>query len=256
MIINHTYRFIFVHVPKAAGTSITEALSPLTRYGDLEIGGTAFGEKVQSAYRSRFGLSKHASAARIMEVVGRQTWSAYKTFAVVRDPFARALSTYRFLRRWRGPDRRFHQTMREFASFDAFVRSGLWWKTHGPDGIFQPQVHWLHAAGGEGPPLPRFVGRVEALDEQFPHLLRWLGIPEEVARGLRLNRLNAAPEDAPRGWPADVARLVAARYRPDFDTLGYMIDPRVLGDTPSSSAIAATGEAPLPTIDPLEEGLR
>ena len=45
-IINQSKKFIFVHVPKAAGTSVTSAFSKYTSYQDLEIGGAKFGESI------------------------------------------------------------------------------------------------------------------------------------------------------------------------------------------------------------------
>ena len=59
-IINNSYKFIFGHIPKAAGTTITNQLSAYTNYCDLEIGGTCFGEKIQPAYKKRFNISKHS----------------------------------------------------------------------------------------------------------------------------------------------------------------------------------------------------
>lgn len=40
MIVNHTHKFIFVHVPKSAGTSVTQMFSEYSSYRDLEVGGT------------------------------------------------------------------------------------------------------------------------------------------------------------------------------------------------------------------------
>ena len=49
MIISHTHRAIFVHIPKTAGTSITALIEPALRWNDLVLGGTTFGERIQAA---------------------------------------------------------------------------------------------------------------------------------------------------------------------------------------------------------------
>ena len=70
MIVNHSHKFIFVHVPKAAGTSVSELFSKFSAYSDLEVGGTELGEALQNAYKCRFGLTKHSTAEEIRAVVG------------------------------------------------------------------------------------------------------------------------------------------------------------------------------------------
>src|SRR5215469_2544795 len=58
MIISHSRRFIFVHIHKAGGTSVEQALDPHLAWNDLILGGSQFGEKIQGAYQKRFGLNK------------------------------------------------------------------------------------------------------------------------------------------------------------------------------------------------------
>ncbi len=99
-LINHTYRFVFVHVPKNAGTSVTRYLSQLSTYRDLEIGATRLGEEMAPAYRERFGLHKHSTLAEIRDVMGPEIMSGYRTIAVVRDPEDRVRSVFRFLSTW------------------------------------------------------------------------------------------------------------------------------------------------------------
>lgn len=36
-LINFSHRFIYVHIPKTGGSSVTRMLSPYTQLGDLEI---------------------------------------------------------------------------------------------------------------------------------------------------------------------------------------------------------------------------
>lgn len=76
MIIDHTHNFIFVHVPKTAGTSITEALLPL--------GGT-----YETAHRPARGIHEGHP----------EEWENYFTFGVIRNPYARAVSWWRFLKK-------------------------------------------------------------------------------------------------------------------------------------------------------------
>ena len=67
MIISNSHKFIFVHVMKTAGTSVSAALDPWLRWNDIAIGGTRFGEQIQPARaepRVSDILAAHRSGAR------------------------------------------------------------------------------------------------------------------------------------------------------------------------------------------------
>jgi hypothetical protein len=121
VIVNHTHKFIFVHVPKSAGTSVTELFSQYSSYRDLEVGGTQLGEVLQNEFKKRYGLTKHATAGEIRAIVGAELWDAYYSFGIVRNPYARAQSTFHFMKRWRGNkemDRlKFIENMPDFRTF-------------------------------------------------------------------------------------------------------------------------------------------
>jgi hypothetical protein len=99
-LINHAHGFVFVHVPKNAGTSVAQYLSALSTYRDLEIGATALGEAAAPHIRQRFGLHKHSTLAEIRDVLGADTLSDFHTMAIVRDPEDRVRSVFEFLRAW------------------------------------------------------------------------------------------------------------------------------------------------------------
>ncbi|MCX7933452.1 MAG: sulfotransferase family protein, partial [Rhodovarius sp.] len=101
-IINHSRRFIFVHVPKCAGTTVAEHFSRFSTYRDLEIGATALGEAVAAHYQERFGLAKHSTLEEIARVVGEEEIQSFLTFGFVRNPYDRVVSIFTFLRSWTG----------------------------------------------------------------------------------------------------------------------------------------------------------
>jgi hypothetical protein len=169
MIINHTYKFIFVHVPKNAGTSVTQALSTLSSWRDQEIGGTQLGEALSAQYMKRFGMRKHSPASQIKSVVGEEIWDTYFKFGFVRDPFARLNSVWGFLNKWRDWPR--SEIMDEFGSIDKFIASDFF-KSGGPDQILKPQTHFLNL------PL-NYLGSCDTTNRDFKTILDAIGVPAD-----------------------------------------------------------------------------
>lgn len=225
-IINNSFNFVFVHVPKAAGTSVTSVLSKYTNYCDLEIGGSSFGEQIQSIYRKRFGIGKHSTAREIRNVVGAVSWSRFFTFSFVRNPFSRCVSTYHFLRRWESPDVEFNERMRAFNSFEEYVKSGIWEQTNGPDDIFRAQVHWLRSGADPQRLLVDFIGRVESIQTDMIRVLDAIGLRKEIALLDSMPVLNRSEEKAQPGMlPQGVVERIVSRYEMDFDAFGYSKEP-------------------------------
>jgi hypothetical protein len=216
-IINNSKKFIFVHVPKAAGTSITNELSAYTEYCDLEIGGTAFGEQLQPLYKRRFNLYKHISADEIKSIVGQHVWNEYFTFSIVRNPYTRLRSIFSFLKEWEGTPEDFKTSLSGFSGFNEFVESETWKTRLGPDRIFQPQGTWLQS---EGLISVDYVGRLESIDEDFNKIIERIAPNSREGRS-PINRLNRSSEASGRTLSADAINLINEYYHQDFADFGY-----------------------------------
>lgn len=94
MIISHRHRFIFIHLHKCAGTSVTRGLLPVLGDGDLAFGCTPELEDRSQASRANGGLHKHSRASEIRARVGEDVWRRYLKFTVVRNPWDLVLSKY------------------------------------------------------------------------------------------------------------------------------------------------------------------
>jgi len=247
VIVNHSHKFIFVHVPKAAGTSVSELFSKFSAYSDLEVGGTELGEALQNAYKRRFGLTKHSTAEEIRAVVGVQAWKGYYSFAFVRDPYARAQSTFHFMKRWHGNKEMkqlsfmdAHPDFRSFVMSDTFLKQ----KAHR---LLWPQTKWLLDA--DGTVVIDYIGRLETLDDDIHKVL-------STAPGLVA--VGAAPESAPAknksastdaalyellSTDPEVEKRIYEAYKSDFDMFGY---PRFdKATTPAPSAERTPDVAPV-----------
>ncbi len=215
MMLNHQHRFVFVHVPKAAGTTVTRALSPLTTFRDIEIGGTRYGEAIQDRFAARFDLRKHSTAAAIRAKCPGHIWRRFFVFAFVRNPYARAYSIYRFLQRWKeGP----HNVSVLNQSFEEFLQSRA--LDDGEIEIAKPQAHWLHEDGAPVPGVD-FIGRVETLSQDFGFVLSVIHRRPTEWKGTRHDNASTATEEWHDHMSDGVRARIETLYKADFEAFDY-----------------------------------
>ena len=215
MILNHEHRFLFIHVPKAAGTTITRALSPLTTFRDLEIGGTKYGEAMQDLFAARFDLRKHSTAAAIRAKCPGHVWRRFFVFAFVRNPYARAYSVFRFLQRWQdGP----HHAQVRNMDFTGFLASDA--LQAGNIEIAKPQTYWL-CKGTDLHPGIDFIGRVENFAEDFGFVQSVIHRKPSVWQGTRHDNASAAEGEWKDAMNMDCRARIETLYGSDFDLFEY-----------------------------------
>ena len=104
MIASHRHRFVFVKTRKTAGTSLEIALSRhcgpddiVTRISpaDEELRTAAGGVGPQNDDTEPSSYA-HMGARRVIDVIGREVWDHYFTFAVERNPFDVVASSWRY----------------------------------------------------------------------------------------------------------------------------------------------------------------
>jgi hypothetical protein len=238
MIISPSRKFIFCHLHKTAGESITEALEPHLAWNDLVLGTTPLGVKINDPYLKRFGLDKHSAADRVRSVVGDDIWNSYYKFTFVRHPFHRVRSLYHYLEknyerqgrggirarlaRWRKDRTRAPwswpamQAYVEAASFSEFIRHTRFLSERAA----RSQVLLLkrHDTGEID---FNFVGRFENLENDFNAIAERIGLPQ--AKLVRRNESNSSTELRQRFSEIDRSYL-ADLYREDLDRFDYRVD--------------------------------
>lgn len=208
---------------------MTTLLQQYTNYCDLEIGGTNFGEEIQPAYLKRFGISKHSSASAIYSIVGNNVWSEYFTFAFVRNPYLRCLSTFNFLRKWDGFNIKFSEKMKNFKNFEEYVLSDIWSESNGPDEIFRPQKYWL-VSNATNEIMMDYIGRVELIDEHATFVIESIGnLKGNGGVNLNIPKLNVSANFSLSEFKNDsVVEKIAKKYKKDFELFGYSFDPGLI----------------------------
>jgi len=101
MIISRGRRYIFVHAPKTGGTSLALALEARAMADDILIGDTPKARRRRGRLHglpARGRLWKHATLADIEGAVAPDDPARDLVVTLVRDPWARAVSYYHWLR--------------------------------------------------------------------------------------------------------------------------------------------------------------
>jgi len=216
MIINHKYKFIFIHVPKCGGTSIKRALYPYCDKWDQFLGGHP--DKPDQIDN----VHKHSTAMEVKAYATPERWEEYFTFSFVRNPLARMLSLYNW---WQKVPGHFEPEKKEVVSklsFKEFVFS---------DYNGHSQVHFLASKAEKDTfvsPQNRieldFLGRQETLRKDFAYFCGLNKIPN-----LELGIHNASshkherrnPDFVRDAYDDESTREVKRRFAEDFDAFDY-----------------------------------
>jgi len=95
MLLSRQYRFVFIHPPKTAGTSLKQALAP---YADLYPLDLVEGTEIEDYVKKTFVLPNHFTLAQAERTL-KLDMSGYLRIASVRNPWTRYASLYQFFRR-------------------------------------------------------------------------------------------------------------------------------------------------------------
>lgn len=244
MIVCTSRKFIFVHINKTAGTSITEAFAPILQWTDIVLGVTPIGRVLDQPFQDRFNLCKHSTAREIRAVVGADIWSEFTTFAVVRDPVDRAVSLYHYLKRIEtagSPARRLRRrllrrppvwsgliALRESKTFSDFIRHPML----GSEPGFIPQHAFLSGENDEI--IVDRLLRFEAIAEAFEALCRDLGLGR-----LRIGHENRSREDRNRlSIPDSDVDFLRDYFAKDYALLASLSNQQKADDLQASSGYA------------------
>ena len=184
------YKCIFIHIPKAAGTSVTNALfGPVSRhvpYFEYERGNP-------------------------------RKFAEYFKFTFVRNPWDRLLSAYIFLKKGglNEMDRAWaDENLGRFETFEQFVlewvtEENIWSWVH-----FKPQHHFI--CDKQGRCMMDFVGRMETLAADFGVVRAKLGIEAQLSVLNRTRNEGYASHYTPQ-----TREIVAQVYKKDIEMFNY-----------------------------------
>jgi Sulfotransferase family len=194
--------YVFIHIPKCAGTSIHRALTSLHAADGLPI------EKPR--------YHKHSKAFQVRKVLSRREWNNTFKFSFVRNPWDLMVSSYHW---WITHAYEFTSLAADIArikamgNFSAFIRSkyGLEMinEHYGKD-----ELDWV---SHKGRIIVDFIGRYEHLAEDWAKVCEALGVAK-----IELGRENRVARENYRAfYDEETNRLVTDRFARTIELFGY-----------------------------------
>ncbi len=193
--------YVFIHIPKCAGTSVHRALAALHGQRSVPIDARRY--------------HKHSKASEVRHILG-PVWDKAFKFSFVRNPWDLMVSSYHWWLTHAGefPSLMPHVSrIREMKSFGVFVNSeyGQRMINEQPG---QDLLDWI--SDGDNVIID-FVGQYENLDSDWEHICKALDVAP-----IALTRENQVPRADYRSFYNEASRrLVADRFAKSIELFGY-----------------------------------
>lgn len=204
MIISRKKEFAFIHVPKTAGTSITEALSP---YDDRSIIETLLNFKPLNAFPFFYSLNplpQHIRANKLRDYLSQPIFQKLYTFAFVRNPWDWQVSLFHYLR-----ESIFHPKYSTVCNMD--FQQFLQWRIQSYK-ITQNEF----ITNRQGNIIVDFVGRFEHLEQDFRRICRKIGVPFNLPHKNKSRHRNYR-----KYYTEKTKNLVVRYFKQDIELFDY-----------------------------------
>jgi hypothetical protein len=219
--ISHTYKCIFIHIPKCAGSSIERAIGHADNAPNipdhrsirmLEQPAITWpylfsrDNLYQLALRVRHAASPNPNPINKLRL-SKEQYASYFKFTFVRNPWTRAFSWYGACMRDTGLRRR--HRLEISPSFKEFIRR------YAGKGALRTQLSWLRDCHGKMP--LDFIGRFENLDRDFGTICNRLRIPPTTLPHAR----KGSGDDYRQSYDEESRRIIADVYSEEIELFEY-----------------------------------
>ena len=196
MPICHKHRYIFVHIPKSAGTSTTYTLGH-----KLGFSGT-----IPKAVKTKYGLSadwwQHVPFSELKQFISDIAFDEYFKFAFVRNPYDKVVSAYSH---WKQIGRiKDYDTLAEWVSSKEFSESEF----------MRPQLDFITNNNGEL--MVDFVGRFENLQKDWEYIANRLGVNARLANIQKSRHRHYSVY-----YTEEAKQIVSEKYEKDLKAFNY-----------------------------------
>ena len=207
MLMSRKYGFLFIHIYKNAGTSITSSLRPFTGQGKLKSVTNHILKKVKlpTPFFDPQPFPPHITAPELIDALGIDLFNSLFSFAFVRNPWDWQVSLYKFM--LKEPTHFQHDLVKKLGNFDEYIK----WRC---ENEVRFQKDFIYSENNEL--LVDFVGKFENIDADFREICSRIGISASLPK---LNVSNTKPYQE---YYSDNSReLVRRTFEPDITLFEY-----------------------------------
>jgi hypothetical protein len=212
MLVSSQQKFLFVHIPKSAGTSVTAAL---IEFSDQP-------EKIWiNRLLAKIGINvnwfgpfhwvrgrKHSTARQMKIMYSDSVFNDYYKFAFVRNPWALLVSYYHYIK----SNQQHHRSekVKNIDSFESYIHYEI-----KRNKINQSRF----VTDTFGNDLVDFIGRFESLEKDLGVIFEQLGVEAEIS-----HKNSSTHTDYRDYYTPETAKLVAFHWAEDILRFGYTFD--------------------------------
>lgn len=224
--ISHEHECIFIHIPKCAGTSIERALGHLDNHTGRDgqdhrgirmieqpfIRPDVFRSKENincALRRIRYRYSPAKNSNNKLTVTAKQ-YNSYCKFTIIRNPWSRAFSWYKNVKR--DPIHMRNYGVSKNMSFKDFLRA------HAGKGLLRPQTYWLRSY--DGTINLDYIGRFETLAESFREICGSI----QASRIELPHNIKGSGEDYLEYFDDESVDIIAKTYQEEISLFDYSYD--------------------------------
>ncbi len=206
MLISDSHQFIFVHIRKAAGSSIRDTLEPLSIVKPTDTWSKIKSRflKTEKDYK-KYAFRQHDDINSAKRVMPPELFESYFKFAFVRNPWDRLVSEYEFIRR--RPNHGRHSKVMKMGFEKYIVYQSKRFDAH--------QINML--ADKNGNLLMDFIGKFENLHDDWNRITDKLGIENKELT----HRKKAGIKDYNSYYTDESRALVSELWKRDIESFGY-----------------------------------
>jgi len=226
MLISSTHRFIFIHIPKTAGTSVTKALAPNCLNTPFSAGSALMrGLPVQQSPETAW-FQMHDTASFVRKKLSPPVFDSFLRFAVVRNPFDHAISHFEFIKTYRY--KRLAQkvqamSFRDYLNWRLAAPQSRWMSRTGLFARLPDQSHYVTAT--DGTLLVNRVLKFDTLNRDLNTLTADLGINTPTLGHARKSKRQGRGQPLAALYEPDTIDLVTRLYDRDFALFDYARTP-------------------------------
>ncbi len=229
--INHKYKFIFLHIPKCAGSSVGQTLMDIcvNDPGDWHAYGCTGehrdDENSSTGYQCvKFGPDIH------YDKFDEQMYKDYFVFTFVRNPWSRIVSHFKFRDDIRA-DNTFEYFVKNFEELFEEWATKNWWGRASEHIHIPSQIDFLRGTHKYSQEIDRtpyidFIGKVENSQEDFDKVLDLIGVePSSEYDGMWMeNQSEYKIDDYRTMYTPELREYIAMKYSEDISRFNYKFD--------------------------------